>query len=631
MAFVNLNKRLDRQVLYRTKPRFNRRKVVKLLIFLLILAALIYFPVRGAYQSAKTIIAAGRQAGVAFQNENLDQVKSSIAEMKKANNELGLSLNFLIWLRVIPFVGGYYYDVKSFSEAASYELDALKKIVDVLELHKTEIGFDGVPSPGQDRVAQVVKILNKVIPELDKIEPDLKMASEKVASIDINKYPEMMGKYRLRSQVDAAKGMITGSYFAVSKARPALEVAPSALGEPSAKNYLLIFQNDSEIRATGGFMTAYAYLKLDKGRVSSSSSDDIYRLDEKLLNVCKSRICPLTPPEPIVKYLPEVNGKPRTAWSMRDSNLSPDVPTSMRQFEKIYEFIDDKESFDGIILIDTKVVEELIKITGPIEVLGTTYSAETDNKCNCPNVIYELEKYSQVIERGDPDRKAILGTLMQQILARSLGVSMQKAPEFINIGTKLAASKHILFYMHDEKTQKALSQLNWTGEIKDFKGDYLHINDSNFAGGKSNLYVEQEATLDINIEKDGKVTNKLSINYKNPQAYNYWLNGINRDYVRIYVPKGSTLKSSKGSEVKVTTIEEDLGKTVFESFIQVRPQNSTNLNFEYELPEKFTGKEYPIMIQKQGGKKGFKYTIKINDKTKEQFNLDTDKELKINI
>lgn len=631
MPLTNLNRKLNSQNIYRTSKKSNRRKLFKILIVLLILVALVYFPIREAYQSVKTIAFAGKQAGLAFQNEDLGQVKTSIVDMKNANGRLGISLNFLIWVRIIPFIGGYYADANSFSDAAEYELAALEKIVNILEPHKAEIGFDGQPSPGQDRVAQVVKILNIVVPDLDKIEPDLKKASDKVANIDINKYPETMGKYRLRSQVDAAKGMITGAYYAVSQARPALEVAPSALGEPSAKNYLLIFQNDSEIRATGGFMTAYATLKLDKGIVSSSTSDDIYRLDEKLLNVCKTRICPLTPPEPIVKYLPEENGKPRTAWSMRDSNLSPDVPTSLKQFEKIYEYIGDKESFDGIILIDTKVVEELIKITGPIEVLGTTYSAEKDTKCNCPNVIYELERYSQIIEKGDPDRKAILGTLMQQILARSLGVSMQKAPEFINIGTKLATSKHIIFYMHDEKTQRALSQLNWTGEIKSYKGDYLHINDSNFAGGKSNLYVEQEAILDINIGKDGKVTNKLVVTYKNPQPYNSWLNGINRDYVRIYVPKGSKLKSSKGSEVKVTTIEEELGKTVFESFIQVRPQNSTNLSFEYELPEKFTGKEYPVMIQKQGGKKDFKYTIKVNGKVKEQFNLDTDKEFNIKI
>jgi hypothetical protein len=378
-------------------------------------------------------------------------------------------------------------------------------------------------------------------------------------------------------------------------------------------------------------MTAYAFMKFDKGHISSSTSDDIYRLDERLLEICKSRVCPLTPPEPIAKYLPEANGKPRTAWSMRDSNLSPDVPTSMRQFESMYAYLGKNESFDGIILIDTHVVEELIKITGPIEVFGTQYSADFDKRCNCPNVIFELENYAQIIEKGENDRKAILGTLMQQIMARSLGSSTDKLPEFINAGVQLAGSKHILFYMHDSNTQSALTSLGWTGDIKQTKGDYLNVNNSNFAGGKSNLYVEQDSLLEINIDSSGKVKNKLTLNYKNDQKYNIWLNGINRDYVRVYVPKGAKLINSKGSDVAVTTIPEELGKTVFEAFIQIRPQNSRTLTLEYELPEKLTGKEYPILLQKQPGTKDFKYTIKINGKQKDSFNLNQDKDLKLSI
>ena len=593
---------------------------VKLLVILVILFVGIYLPVRGAYSSTKKIIVSARGVQEGLKQENLDTIKLNLKEMKKANDGLNLSLNFLVWARVIPYFGGFYADGKHFAKAASYELKAINTLADSLEPHKAELGFNGTPTPGTDRVSQAVKVLDKIIPQLDKVAPDLKKAAEEVTSVDVNKYPETWGGRTIRSKVDTAKNFIGGAYYAVSEAKPALEAAPSALGEPTAKNYLIVFQNDKELRATGGFMTAYAYLTLDKGRIASSQSDDIYRLDEKLLEVCRNVICPLTPPAPIAKYLPEVNGKPRSAWSMRDSNLSPDVPTSMQQFEKFYSYIKGAP-FDGIILIDTHVVEELIKITGPIDVYGTTYSAETDKRCNCPNVIYELERYAQIIEAGEADRKAVLGTLMQQILARSLGASTEKLPEFINVGVKMANSKNMMFYMHDQKLQSALTDLNWTGVIRQTDGDYLHVNDSNFAGGKSNLYVEEEVNLEID-SKTGK--HKLTINYKNPQAYTNWLNGINRDYVRIYVPKGAKLVSSKGSEQKVTTIDEELGKTVFEAFIQVRPQNSTQLMFEYEAPFK---KDGGLLIQRQPGTKNFNYTVKLDGKI-QKFKLETDKELK---
>ncbi len=636
MAFVNLNKKLhttrSTKIRYYVKDGRSKKRWVSLLLCLLILFVGIYLPVRGVYQSAKRIVMAAKNVNNAAKQANLDDIRKNLREMRQASDSLNTSLNFLVWVRLIPYFGGFYIDAVHFSKAAVYELDAAIKATDLLDPYKNELGFTGQPIAGQDRVAQVVKILDKTIPNIGQIEPQLKKASVEVESIDVSKYPEKFGPKDIRSRVDTAKNFITGAYFAVSQARSALEAAPGALGEPTPKNYLIIFQNDKELRATGGFMTAYAFLKLDKGHVSSSTSDDIYRLDEKLLSVCKSKICPLTPPAPLVKYLPEANGKPRTAWSMRDSNISPDLPTSLGNFEKMYTLLGEGTPFDGIIMIDTYVVEELIKITGPVEVFGTKFSADFDKRCNCPNVIYELENYAQVIEKGEQDRKAILGTLMQQILARSLGASTEKTPEFINTGVKLANSKHIMFFMHDGKTQNALTQLNWTGAINPLagsgqdKGDYLHINDSNFAGGKSNLYVEEEVSLDID-SKSGK--HKLTISYKNPQKYDSWLNQRNRDYVRIYVPKGSKLTGSKGSDVQVTTIDEELGKTVFEAFIEVRPQNSRQLVFEYDAPnmEEKDGK-YPLLIQKQPGTKDHKYEVKVDGK-KQEFRLDNDKELKL--
>lgn len=630
---LNLNKELNKfnsSARRKSSPsgiKKSKRKaliiLVLLLIFLIIPLISIFFSVRKVSQSAKVMVAG-------FKQENLNQIKPGLKETKGAVDNLNFSLNLLIWLRVIPFVGGYYGDIQHFVGAASAELEAAEIMTTLLDPYKGELGLAGGVTPGQDKIAQAVKILDKILPEIDKIEPQLKKARQEVEGIDTKKYPEVLKDIRVRSKLDTAKNFIIGADIAVSENKEALKIAPDALGQNSPKNYLLLFQNDKEIRATGGFMTAYAFLRLDKGHISTTTSDDIYRLDEKLLNVCKSKICPLTPPTPIVKYLPEADGKTRTAWSMRDSNISPDFPTSMKQFESMYEYLGEGISFDGIIAIDTEVVKDLISITGPIDVFGTTYSAEDDKRCNCSNVIYELEHYAEIASKGEEDRKAILGTLMQQILARSLGSVMDKLPEFINTGVLLANDKHILFYNHDPKTQAALANLGWTGEIKPFEGDYLHINDSNFAGGKSNLYVEEKVTLDIKVDSSGNVKNKVTIDYKNPQPFNTWLNGILRDYVRVYIPRGAKLTASKGSADPVNTLEDTtLNKTYFDAFIQVRPQNSITLSFEYTLPNRVQTKQYPLLIQKQPGAKDFHYVVKINGSTKAEFDLTSDKLLNL--
>jgi hypothetical protein len=624
----NLNKKIDRMASASRRKNPKSKGWLKILFILIVLAVAIILPLRGVYAGAKKAQVTSKALAEAYKNQNLDQMITQTKVTQDAVTEIDRSLWFLVWMRLIPIVGGYYQDAKGFSEAGVEELKAASVILESLSPHKAELGFNGQPGAGTDRVQQGLKILEKSLPHLDKIEPNLKKAREAVKDIDTNKYPENVRGRKFRDSLTAAKNFIIGSHIAVTDGRAALEVAPEALGQPTAKNYFMLFQNDKEIRATGGFLTAFATMKVDEGELSPTNSDDIYRLDERLLQVCQNRVCPLTPPAPIAKYLPEVDGDPRETWSMRDSNISPDVPTAAGEFERMFKLLGQGLPFDGIIYIDTQVVEELIGVTGPIQLYGREFSAKTDERCNCPNIIFELEHYAEIAAKGEADRKAILGDLMQQILARVIGAEVEKIPVFLDTVVRLANDKHIMFYMHDPDTQKAISALNWTGEIKNFDGDYLHINDSNFAGGKSNLYVEQTVTQNITV-KGEEVKKKVTIEYKNPQKFDRWLNGINRDYVRLYVPKGSELVNSKGSEQKVTTIE-DLDKTVFEAFIQVRPQNSVKLEFEYTLPYKPSG-DYQLMVQKQPGAKDHRYIIKVNGSEKADFRLKTDREFKFGI
>ncbi|MBU1032076.1 DUF4012 domain-containing protein [Patescibacteria group bacterium] len=624
-SFIGKRSRLMLKRLNRKQNTSRRR----LLVIFVVVAIALVIPSIFAFLGFKGAASHGKAVIAAYKEQQFDSLQNEVISTKNSLQGANISLSFLFWLRIIPILGGYYSDIKGFTNAGVEEFVALDTILTSISPAKIEMGFDGHPKSGPDRVTQAVNILNNALPYLSKIEGNLAKAANSVKNIDTNKYPERIGTVSLRKDLEIVKNFILGSGVAAKEGKEALAAIPQLLGVDQPKNYLLLFQNDKEIRPTGGFLTAFATITINRGQVSATTSDDIYRLDEKLLNVCLTKICPLTPPGPIVKYLPEVSGKPRTAWSMRDSNISPDVPTAAREFERMYQLLGEGLPFDGIIYIDTQAVESMIEVTGPIDIFGTEYSAKVDKRCNCPNIIYELESYAEIAAKGEKDRKAILGVLMQQILAKSLGADVEKMPALIESIARMANHKHIMFYMHDQGSQKALSVLDWTGEIRGFEGDYLHINDSNFAGGKSNLYVDQTVNQEINIQKDGSFKKKITIEYKNDQPFGIWLNGINRDYVRFYVPKGSKLISSKGSESEVTTIE-DLGKTVFEAFIQVRPQNSRKLEIEYTVP--YTPKDqYKLLIQKQPGAKDFHHKIKLKGREVANFNLETDREFSFSL
>lgn len=622
---TNLNRRLNTTNRSSTSRGGFKKVAVRWIILLLFLVVAIVLPIKGAVDGLKETQAQSRALASAYGSQNFGQMVEALGGMKNSLSKADISLTFLIWLRAIPILGGYYGDIKGLTSGGVAELAGFETLFKELKPKEKELGFLGTPLAKQDRISQIIKLLEAAMPHLDKVKGNFKNASEAVKDIDTNKYPSNFAGLKLKETMTISKNLMMGTSYLVNDNRRALEIIPSALGLKEPRSYLILFQNDKEIRPTGGFITAYAFLKVDQGQISSTTSDDIYRLDERLQATCLSKICPLSPPAPISKYLPEVDGKPRKSWSLRDSNISADVPNATREFERMYLLLGQGLPWDGIIYIDSQVVEELIEITGPIDIFGTPYSSKIDSRCNCPSVIYELENYAEIAAKGTQDRKAILGVLMSQILAKVVGAETEKIPAVLNTVVRLANHKHIMFNMHDDKEQTVLSELNWIGQIKEYSGDYLHINDANFAGGKSNLYVTQTVTQEISKDSNG-YKKKVIIEYKNPQAFNTWLNGINRDYVRLFVPKGSKLTSSKGSDDPVNTIEEN-DKIVFEAFITVRPQNSRKLEFEYTIPYSPNG-PYKLLVQKQPGAKDFRYVIKLNGSTKADVMLDQDKELK---
>ncbi|MCQ3944933.1 MAG: hypothetical protein DPW11_04120, partial [bacterium] len=161
------------------------------------------------------------------------------------------------------------------------------------------------------------------------------------------------------------------------------------------------------------------------------------------------------------------------------------------------------------------------------------------------------------------------------------------------------------------------------------------INDSNFAGAKSNLFVESEVTQEITMGSDGSATKKLTLTYKNPrkgdncnlEAGQLCLNGLLRSWTRLYVPKGSVLKSGRGFEADMAT-SEDLGYTVLEGFFTLAPQSVKKLEIEYTIPAgTIKGNDYRLLIQNQPGTDPVKHTITVSGAKPKVVTVDSDQEV----
>jgi hypothetical protein len=639
--------RLSRPAIISNKPEFNTKMNLKkkslivagaILALLVIFGLLLISPIRRVYSDAQATFAQVKITVDALKKQNIELASAELDKTKVSLTQTQKSLDGISYLRFIPFVRGYYADSQHLVKAGFYGLSAGRVFIDSIEPYTDLLGLKGkggsfVQGTASQRIQTAVTTMGKITPHIDEIAKQAEGAKKEIDAVDPNHYPNFFGGEKIRNSLVQARQLVDQGVIFVSDAKPLIKILPSLLGDPTERKYLVLFQNDKELRPTGGFITAYAIFRIESGVVHVNSASDIYNLDNGISGKEKA-------PAPILKYLANV-----PVLNLRDSNLSPDFITSMDKFNSLYKRASGYVPVDGIIALDTNVLVSTIKILDDeVYADGIRFTSKIDPRCDCPQVIYELENLISTpksvdlkvttLEAVQAQRKDLIGSLLFAIMDKALKSSpkLYWGPLFQDMLTQVQ-QKHVMFDIYNQDAQNGIEALNAAGRIRPFEGDYLHINEANFGGAKSNMFVTEAVTQNYELASDKTITKKITINYKNPHAPsdcnlergNLCINAILRNWIRIYVPLGSKLVDSKGSEVKMTSYDE-LGKTVFEGFLTVRPLGSAVFTISYTLPFKVKDGSLPLLIQKQPGTNGNDYTIEVNGKSIDNFPLLTDRE-----
>ncbi|MBI2103666.1 DUF4012 domain-containing protein [Candidatus Woesebacteria bacterium] len=616
-------------------PQFIKTRK-KLFIFLTLLLVLILFLVFAALRvvrKGQDFYASAKLLAESAQKQDVKSIKENLTNVKKEYEELNSAYKLLLPLKLVPFFGQYVSDGEHAILGLGFGLETGESAIAAFEPYADILGFNGTqidPSADGEKTAQerldfIVKSLPEVIPKVDLISEGLTKTRNEIDQINPDRYPKSLFGQKIQEPLAQGIKLVDEVDDFVKRGKPLLSVSPYLLGAEEKRQYLVLFQNDKELRPTGGFMTAYSIADVEKGKFQPVSSSDMYSLDAKYRPS-------LPASQPIIDYIKGPYAVNKN-YRLRDMNWSPDFKESIELFLKEAEKVGIK-NIDGVIGVDTYLLVNILEVLGPIGVPGYgNFSNNIEPKCNCPQVIYELESFADVEgpivwDPLDPtriiyapanidNRKKIIGPLMNSILANSLAQPKEKIPALFNAIFKSVTEKHVLLYIHDDTAQAAAESFGIAGRVSDFEGDYLHINDANLGGRKSNLYVTQEVRQEVKIGKDGTVEKTLEIIYKNPQDYDGWLNSVLPNWTRVYLPKGSEIIDASGFDAKAETYEE-FGKTVVAGGFQLRPKGISTITISYKLPFKVQ-KEYQIMIQKQPGADAPLYSIEVNGKSEEAY------------
>lgn len=350
------------------------------------------------------------------------------------------------------------------------------------------------------------------------------------------------------------------------------------------KTFMLLLQNNMELRPGGGFLGQYAIIKIKDGEVTSSYFEDANLLDQRIS-------AKIPTPYPFERMMQLKN------WKFRDSNFSPDFPTNVEKAKYFYRLSGmGADNFEGVIAINSQVLNDILKITGPITVPG--YSVEF----NSDNAFLKLEEIveKQYILNPDIDtqnRKTIMKKILPILIDKLF--SLNNIPKLVELAHEEFREKNVMINFKDENLQALASSVFWTGEMdRNWSGDYLMMVDSNMGALKTDYYIKREINYDIDLTAEKPIVN-LEILYRNTAPYGDWRTSDYHSYMRLYLPRGAHLLER--TMVNDINSGEDFNKTYIGFMAHVLIGGKTEAKIKYELPADFPRDNYKLLIQKQSG------------------------------
>lgn len=374
------------------------------------------------------------------------------------------------------------------------------------------------------------------------------------------------------------------------------------------KNYLLLFQNNMELRATGGFIGSVGFLTIDNGNLNNLEIMDVYTLDGQL----KGHI---DPPVEIRKYLNQPN------FFLRDSNFDPDFAVSAQNAQ----FFLDKSlnrKVDGVIGINLFLLQDLLETIGPVTLTDFNNEVITSD-----NLFIKAQVFiNQNFFPGSNQKRDFLSALALELEKKMVSKDVSLIKVFKVIKTSLE-QKNLLFNFNDQKLQKEFEELGWAGRIpviscynaqNNCLPDYLAVIESNFGVNKANYFVSKSVQINKQFTALNQINTDLILNYHNQSQSGLLQGGDYANYLRLYLPKGSNFTSADLNGNKLTLKDFDVSsyrddKVVFGMLIKI-PQNSDSVfKFSYQLPKSFSDVNlYQFYVQKQAGDKSENINLNFN-------------------
>ena len=400
---------------------------------------------------------------------------------------------------------------------------------------------------------------------------------------------------------------------------------PAVLGADGkgSKSYLLLVQNEDELRPTGGFITTVGKLMVQDGEIVSLEFEGVDN------GADWSKPYPVAPWQ-LQEYM---NAR---VLILRDSNWSADFPTNAMWAKYLYSY-NHPEPMDGVIAFDQQFLVMLLSVLEPLDVEGVSYPITSNNVIEYMRIAKEPPAGNELVP-VDWYRKEFIEGLADALLSQIIGGKNNDWRGLMTTLIRAMDERHLLLQFNDPQVASLLASHNWDGAVRSSDGDFLMTTDTNIGFNKTNALMEVNLSYDVNLTNLTAPKSTLVVTHANPSNTNiqciHFNTGNKPDdyyypmercywaYMRVYKQAGAGLVNASphaipgewmllGKDVpaRVDILDEEIENVLgYGTLIVVPGGESLGTSFEFALPASVVSREddsnryfYRLKVQKQPG------------------------------
>lgn len=342
---------------------------------------------------------------------------------------------------------------------------------------------------------------------------------------------------------------------------------PLFFPEEKMTHYLVLVQDNNELRPSGGFLNTYALITFQKNKLIDLKIDSSFNLDSKLLGQVE-------PPQNINALTGNNH------WNFSDSNYSPHFPETAKQISWFYEKITGQK-VDGIIALNLSFFENYLNYSSPLIL--------NNQQINADNLRSYLTNLSE--DNSTDSLTLLTQTIFNDIRSQNINFATLTRSLLDTL-----ASGDINIWFTNENAQNFIATTNLSGIIKNVPcppqfsnasclPETFYFNENNFSINKSNFYSNRRIEHIVNLNKT-TIKHLITIDYSYPNPVPKSSNLQYQALIYLYAPLHLNLidisldGSIIDSEKIITSEKYGLKQIEFPLKFFLNQNHSLNINLE---------------------------------------------------